>query len=136
MNQLEAKMPNKKRSAAVIALVCVSVLLILVAIPYLLLAGARQMQIGSWGVGLVPPNHHFARAGLITVSESVGTGGGTRTLEGGTHITVPPGLVHTQVRQFGRLRWWHTRVVRQPGTFGPKDVDQLQRRVLGRRPGP
>ena len=124
--------PGKPSRAAGICLGTLALLVLAAICAYFLVPGAPQVQAGHWGVGLVPADQGFVDHGLITVYEGVGTGGGETSLEGGlTRIPVPEGLIHTRVRQWGRLRWWRTRVLREPGTFDPRDARRLARQMMG-----
>ena len=135
MTKSEAK-PSKGKSPVLIAALCCGLLLMVAALPAsLLLTADRQFEAGNWGMRLLPKNHPWVgqARGVRTVVEGFSAGGGGSENMNGTRMTTPPGLVHKQVKQWGRLQWWHMRVVKEPGKYDQGDVQALAEQAMARR---
>ena len=79
----------------------------------------------------LPANHPWVGQGdgVRIVGEDVSSALGGEHNVNGTHYTIPPGLVHTQLKQWGRLQWWHSDVIKEPGMYNQNDVEALNRKV-------
>src|SRR5258708_30551941 len=114
------------------ALAC-AILAILAMTPVaLLLIDNGQLHAGGWGVRWLPSNHPWVGQGhgIRVVEEEISSGLGGYAWSNGTYITHPPGLVHTQLKQWGRLQWWHNDVVKDPGKYSEGDVQALTQEVM------
>lgn len=133
MSKTEVKPTNRTRIAVITGLCCFGFLFIAAAVPgVLLLTGDQQFQIGSWGgVRWLPKNHPWIgqTKGVQTMSEGFSAALGGHSNVNGTRMTIPPGLVHTELKQWGRVQWWRTRVVRKAGTYQPNEVRALQQQI-------
>jgi hypothetical protein len=132
MSQAKENVPKKPRRVFIVALCSIFLVIAALAPICLLLSPNRQFQVAGWGVRWLPAGHPWVRntGGIRIVLEGVSATLGGESVSNGTHITTPPGLVDLEVKQWGRLQWWHTQVVKESGTFQQRDVEALTRDVM------
>lgn len=125
-------LPAKAARPVPIVVLSSALLLLIIAVPgVLLFTGDGQFQVGNWGARWLPSNHPWAgkAPGIKTMSEGFSAALGGENNSNGTRMTIPPGLVHTELKQWGRLQWWHLRVVGKPGAYQQNEVMALQRQI-------
>jgi hypothetical protein len=113
---------------------CVVVAIIVLTPVFLLVENNGQYQAGEWGVRWLPANHPWVGQahGIRVMEEGVTSGLGGQSTSNGTYMTQPAGLVHTQLKQWGRLQWWRAQVVKEPGKYSQSDVKALTQEMMQR----